>query len=249
MLREAIDLTDRVALVTGGGSGIGAACAHELAALGAQVVIGDLNQESAERVAADLEGKAIAVAADVTDRDQVREMVRAATDHWGALHIAVNCAGLGPRDIRPVGEASLDDWRRVTSANLDGTFLCMSAELAAMSDGGAVVNVASVLASVGLQGGASYVAAKHGVVGLTKAAALDHAARGIRVNAVGPAFVDTPMLDPLGAPSRAALATSHPIGRLGRAEEIAVVVAFLASPAASFITGAFVPVDGGYLAR
>jgi NAD(P)-dependent dehydrogenase (short-subunit alcohol dehydrogenase family) len=143
------------------------------------------------------------------------------------------------------------DWRRVMAVNLDGVFHCLRYELPAMvaAGGGAVVNLASMLGVVGAAGGAGYVAAKHGVVGLTKAAALEYAGRGVRVNAVGPGFIETPMLDPLGENTRAALRRGHPVGRLGTADEVAELVGFLLSDRASFIHGSYHAVDGGYTAQ
>lgn len=161
-----------------------------------------------------------------------------------------NNAGVGVPVKRDVGDTALADWDRITGINLDGVFLCMRAALPAMlGTGGAIVSVASVMGSVATAGASPYVAAKHGVVGLTKAAALEYADRGIRLNAVGPGFIDTPLLSYHTAEWNAASAGAHPVGRLGTAAEIARAIVFLLSPSAAFITGAYFPVDGGYLAQ
>lgn len=244
-----LDLTDRVALVTGGGSGIGAACVREFSELGASVVVVDRVTATAEEVAATVEGPALAVTADVTDPEAVERMVRAAVDRFGRLDIAVNNAGVGQRVKAPAADMRWEHWRDVVSVNLEGVFLCLRAELAAMAPtGGSIVNLGSVMGAVGTPAAAPYVTAKHGLVGLTKSAALDYAAHGIRINTVAPGFIDTPLLA-VDEATRARIEAAHPVGRLGRAEEVAAVVAFVASPAASFMTGAYVPVDGGYLAQ
>lgn len=247
--RMDLDLSGRVALVTGGGSGIGAACVRELAGLGARVVVADRSAAAAEAVATPLGEQALAVTADVTDEGDVARMVESGVRAWGRLDVAVNNAGIGPPVKAPTGETTTASWRQVVGVDLDGVFWCLRAELAAMvATGGSIVTIGSILGSVGRPGSAPYVAAKHGLHGLTRTAAIEYAPHGVRVNTVSPGFVDTPLLT-VDAETRAGIAADHPLGRLARPEEIAAVVAFVASPAASFMTGADVPVDGGYLAR
>lgn len=247
-----LDLTDRVALVTGGGSGIGASVARELVTLGARVVVADLSLASAERVVAEIGSNAVAVQADVAIASDAANMVEVAVQQFGSLDIAVNNAGVGMPVKSPVGNTEFSMWRSIMSINVDGAFLCLQEEVRAMQQqgrGGAIVNVASVMGAVASPGASPYVASKHALVGLTKAAALDYADDAIRVNAVGAGFVDTPLLAGRDANWLAAVAAAHPLGRLAQPEEIASVIAFLCSPAASFVTGAYIPVDGGYLAR
>lgn len=240
-----LDLTGKVALITGGGSGIGAACAGELAQMGARIVLADL------RLSADHPGVVdpLLVTVDVTESEQVTGMVDQVMSRFGALDIAVNCAGVGMPVKAPVADTDFAEWRRLLSVNLDGAFLCMRSELAVMSAGASIVNVASVMGLVGTTGASPYVSSKHGLIGLTKTAALDYAAAGVRVNAVAPGFIDTPLLRSPDDDGRRKLSAAHPLGRLGTAAEVAAAVCFLASPAASFITGSVISVDGGYVAR
>jgi NAD(P)-dependent dehydrogenase (short-subunit alcohol dehydrogenase family) len=245
------DFRGKVALVTGAGSGIGEACAKELATRGANVLLADLNLAAAERVCAELpDGKGLAVQVDVADPASVEAMVRFAVERLGGLDIAVNNAGIGG-ELAPTGEHSIEGWQRVIDVNLNGVFYGMRYEIPAMlvRGGGAIVNVASILGSVGFAAAPAYVAAKHGVVGLTKNAALEYAARGIRVNSIGPAFINTPMLASLDDATLAQVKELHPVKRLGEPGEVASLVCFLASDAASFITGSYHLVDGGYTAQ
>jgi NAD(P)-dependent dehydrogenase (short-subunit alcohol dehydrogenase family) len=247
------DVAGRSALVTGGGSGIGRAVALLLAANGAAVLVADRNREAAETVAGEIEGAggtAAAFAGDVTKAEDVDRMVAAAGE-LGPLRIGVNNAGIGG-DSAPVGEYSEASWRSVLDVNLHAVFLCVKAEVNAMlaAGGGSIVNMASVLASVGIANSVAYVTAKHGLLGLTKNAALEYGQQGIRVNAVGPGFITTPLLGAnLDEATQSFLAGRHAMGRLGTPEEVAAVVAFLASDAASFITGSYHLVDGGYAAH
>jgi NAD(P)-dependent dehydrogenase (short-subunit alcohol dehydrogenase family) len=248
------DVAGKVAVVSGGGSGIGAACALTLGRSGAKVAVADVQVDAARTVVSaigDSGGEAHALEVDVSDPASVDDMVQATMERFGALDIGVNNAGIGG-DHTPTGDYPLASWRSVMSVNLDGVFYCTRAEIGAMraNGGGSIVNMASVLGSVGWPESVAYVAAKHGVVGLTKSAAIEHAADGIRVNAVGPGFINTPLIArDLDEGSIALLADLHPLGRIGEAHEVAELVAWLASDAASFATGTYYPIDGGYLAR
>ncbi len=248
------DYKDKVALVTGGGSGIGEAVAMTLAASRAKVVVADYDVGGGERVAKEIDaagGIALFVQVDVSQPDQVAEMVAKTVEAFGGLHVAVNNAGIGGPPA-PVGEYPLEGWRQVMGVNLDGVFFGMRYQIPAMleSGGGSIVNIASILGTVGFGTASAYVAAKHGVVGLSKTAAIEYSARGIRVNSVGPGFIRTPLLDAnLDAATLDVIATMHPIQRLGTPQEVADLVAFLGSDAASFCTGGYYLVDGAFTAQ
>ena len=245
------DLEGKVVLVTGAGSGIGEACAHRAAAGGARVAVVDITREAAERVASEIGGDARAIVADVAEEGSVADMVATVVEQFGRLDGAINNAGIGGAQFA-VGDYSLDDWRRVMRVNLDGVFLCLREEIRAMrtTGGGSIVNMASVLAAAGYPEQVAYVTSKHALVGLTCVAALDHASDGIRVNAVGPAFILTPLVEQTMTPEAiAAVAPMHALGRWGRPEEVAEMTAWLLSDAASFATATFYPLDGGLLAR
>lgn len=248
-----ITFTGKTALVTGAGSGIGAAIAKGLAASGARVVVQDLQAQAAERVTAEITaagGLAHAAAGDVSDPAVVEGLVAQAIAAGGGLNLLVNNAGIGG-PLAPLGEYPLDGWRKVMAVNLDGVFYGMRYAIPEMlkAGGGAIVNIASILGSVGFANAGAYVAAKHALLGLTKTAALEYSAKGIRINAIGPAFIDTPLLANLPEGAKEALVAAHPIGRLGRAEEVADLTQYLLSDKASFITGSYHLLDGGYCAQ
>ncbi len=245
-------------VVTGASSGIGRATAIAFGEAGANLVIADVDRdggmETARRIQDETAGDATFVDVDVTDDADVEEMVETATSEYGGLDVAFNNAGI-PGTFDAVDEISEEDWHAIIDVNLSGIWRSMRKEIPVMLEdgGGTIVNTASILGKVGEAETPAYTAAKHGVVGLTKVAALERATDDVRVNAVCPGYIETQMLDDAGvttdAEMRAEVEALHPMERLGTAEEIADAVLWIASDDASFVTGETLAIDGGYLSR
>lgn len=247
------DLQGKTALVTGAASGIGEAIALLYGQHGANVMLSDVNETQGEQATNQLKASganAHFFKADVGDPAQCRQLVQETVRVFGSLDIACNNAGIGG-EMNSTADYSLEGWQQIMNVNLNSVFFCLKYELEVMlrQGAGVIVNMASILGQVGTPGSPGYVTAKHGMVGLTKTAALEYAPQGIRINAVGPAYIDTPLLSQLSSEVKQQLIGLHPIGRLGRAGEVAELVIWLSSDKASFVTGAYYPVDGGYLAR
>ncbi|WP_304131865.1 SDR family NAD(P)-dependent oxidoreductase [Mesonia mobilis] len=247
-------LENKVAIITGSGSGIGKSTALLFAKEGAKVVVTDINEEHGNSVVKEIEangGDAIFIKADTSKAEDSEMTVKKTIEKFGQLDIAVNNAGIsGPTE--PIGEYSIKAWDKVISINLSGVFYGMRYQIPEMQKAGkgSIINVASILGQVGFANSSAYAAAKHGVVGLTKTAGLEYGKSGVRVNAVGPAFIETPLVkDSLSEDAYNSLAEMHSMGRLGQPNEVAELFLWLASDKASFSTGAYYPIDGGYLAK
>ena len=252
------NLEGKSALVTGGASGIGRATALAFAREGARVAVADILEEAAQSTVTEIEamgGQALAIACDVTDDDAVKAMIAATVDAFGSLDCAFNNAGIAPYQVnagwQKIADVAPEAWRRLIDVNLTGVWLCLRHEVAQMraqSSGGVIINTASILGLVGSATSSAYVAAKHGVVGLTKTAAADHAEDNIRVNAVCPGYIETPMTEETMRRRGGRIMARVPMARMGTAGEIAEAVVWLCSPKASFVTGVSWAVDGGYTA-
>jgi NAD(P)-dependent dehydrogenase (short-subunit alcohol dehydrogenase family) len=251
------DFKDKTVIITGGGTGIGKATALAFARAGANVVIACVRPQVGEEAVDEIKrsgGEAAFVQCDVARPEQVEEMVDAAVRLYGGLDLAFNNAGIEGQTAA-TADYPIEMWRKVIDVNLIGVWLCMKYEIEAMlrSGHGSIVNNSSILGTVGFANASAYVASKHGILGLTKTAAIEYAAQNIRVNAVCPGFIETPMLDRAGITSnlqmREAIANLHPVHRLGKPEEVAAAVLWLCSDAASFVTGHAMLVDGGYSAQ
>lgn len=246
-------LDQKVAIITGAGSGIGKATAELFAREGAKVIVSDISEKNGQSAVDDIKkngGEAFFIKADSAKPEDNEALVKGTIDKYGGLDIAVNNAGIGG----PLGETGtypIDGWQKVIDINLSGVFYGLRYQIPAMLEkGGSIVNIASILGSTGTKFSPAYVAAKHGVVGLTKAAALEYADKKIRINSVGPGYIKTPLVvNSLDADTLNSLVALHPVGRLGEPEEIAELILWLASPKSSFVTGAYYPADGGYLAQ
>ncbi len=244
----------KTAIVTGAGSGIGKAVALLFAMEGARVVVSDIDEKGGDQTVTEIKtkkGDAVFIKADTSEPSENKKLVEQTVKLFGGLHIAVNNAGIGGLSA-PVGEYSVDGWDKVISINLSGVFYGMRYQIPAMlkSGEGSIINMASILGSVGFANSAAYVAAKHGVVGLTKNAAIEYAAKNIRINSIGPGFILTPLIENnMTRETIKFLETKHPMGRLGTSEEVAELALWLASSKSSFVTGSYYTIDGGYTAQ
>ncbi len=245
-------MKNKTVIITGAGSGIGKATAIKFAANGANVVAADLNAEAGKKVVEKItaqNGSAIFVKTDISKAEECEMLVKKTVEHFGKLDCAVNNAGIGSAGVK-TAEYPVEHWDKVIAVNLNGVFYGMKYQMTEMlkTGGGSIVNISSVLGVTAIAGSVAYIAAKHGVIGLTKTAAVEYAAENIRVNAVGPGYTETPLLSKYDEEKMNAVIGRHPIGRLAHPEEIANMIYWLCTNEASYVTGAYFPVDGGYTA-
>ncbi|MBC7412775.1 MAG: SDR family oxidoreductase [Bacteroidia bacterium] len=246
-------LENKTVFITGGLSGIGKACAIAAAKEGANIAIADIKSEMVDKTMAEIKlesPNAIFIECNVAIFSEVKTAIQKVIATFKTLDIALNNAGIGGEPSK-VGDMTEQQWLKVISVNLNGVFNCMKHELEQMEKqkSGAIINMSSILGKVGFAASAHYVAAKHAVIGLTQTAALEYATQGIRVNAICPGFIDTPLLNQLKSEDLQHIVTMHPMERLGKAEEIADGFIFLASNQSSFISGTTLEIDGGYLSK
>ncbi|MBE3102729.1 MAG: glucose 1-dehydrogenase [Bacilli bacterium] len=242
-------LQHKVAIITGGASGIGEFTVREMIKQGAKVVVADFDDVGGKKLAEELGEHASFIQVDVSKEDEVEAMVKHTVDTFGKVDILFSNAGIG--SVGHTHEVTFEDWNKTIAVNLSGVFLCAKYTLKEMvkQGSGSIINCGSILGHVGQAVTASYTAAKGGVVNMTRSLAVEYAPKGIRVNAVCPGYIKTPLLDQLDSAMMQHLVSLHPLGRLGEPQEVANAVVFLASDEASFITGANLFVDGGYTAQ
>lgn len=246
-------MKDKTVIVTGAASGIGKATAELFAKHGANVVVSDIQEAEGKATTQSIVaagGKAAFFKTDVAKAEEMQALVNFAVSTYGKLDVAVNNAGIGG-EINPIADMSIEGWNKVINVNLNSLFYGMKYQIQAMlkNGSGSIVNITSILGAVGFAGSAGYASAKHAILGLTQTGALEYSAKGIRINCVGPGFIETPLLSALDAEMKKQLVKLHPIGRLGKSEEVAELIYWLGSDKASFVTGSYYPVDGGYLAN
>lgn len=248
-------MKNKTAIVTGAASGIGEAAALLYASMGAKVAVSDINEPKGNELVKKIinqGSEAIFVKTDVSDPDQCKHLITTTIDKFGTVDYAFNNAGISG-ESNPVADMSIEGWNKMIATNLSSVFYCMKYQINQMmkQGSGSIVNNSSILGTVGFSNACAYVASKHGVIGLTQTAALEYSKSGIRINAIGPGFINTPLLSEAGidAEAKKGLVMLHPIGRLGEPEEVAELVVWLSSDKASFITGSYYPIDGGYLAQ
>lgn len=243
----------KTVLITGAGSGIGEAIAKKFASNGFNVVVSDIDTKGGKRVVKEIEmdkGSAFFIKADTSNPKECEKLVKQTVKKFGDLHVAVNNAGIGG-EMNKVADYSIESWRNVIDINLNGVFFGCKYQIPAIekSGGGSIINMASILGMVGTAYSSSYVAAKHGILGLTKSAAIEYAQNNVRINAVGPGYISTPLLSQIDESQKDQIISLHPMGRLGKSEEVANLVYWLGSDEASFVTGSYYTIDGGYTAQ